>query len=291
MTSQLEHIAVLLAAYNGTDFIEQQLESILQQKLVEVTIFISVDISTDGTYDWCCRYSQYKDNIHLLSYGERFGAAAPNFFRLIKEVDFTRFDYVALADQDDIWLDDKLIRACKCIKKQSVQAYSSDVVAFWGNGREALIVKSQAQRKYDYLFEAAGPGCTYVMSIQPLLKFKEVLLSNVSLEQVALHDWLIYAFFRSSSYKWFIDSQYTMRYRQHADNQVGSNNGMEAALKRFRLIYNGWYKEQVEIIIRLIGGNESFFTSKWFVLRNISHLRRRFRDRVTLFFIVLFCWR
>ena len=36
--------AVLLAAYNGEIWVKQQLRSILKQKLVEVVIFVSVDL-------------------------------------------------------------------------------------------------------------------------------------------------------------------------------------------------------------------------------------------------------
>jgi rhamnosyltransferase len=286
----MNNVAVLLAAYNGTDFIEQQLESILQQKYVVVTIFISVDISIDGTYEWCCNYAKDKINIYLLPYGEIFGGAAPNFFRLIKDVDFSKFDYVALADQDDVWLDDKLATACKSIKQHNVDAYSSNVLAFWSDGSEQLIVKSQPQRKYDYLFEAAGPGCTYVMRVKPLLKFKEMLLSNICRKQVELHDWLLYAFFRSSGYKWLIDSKYKMRYRQHADNQMGINNGVEAALKRIEFLKTGWYKKQISIVVSLVGEDSKFFSSRWFLLKNITHLRRRFRDRQILFFLILLGW-
>ncbi len=42
-------IAVLLAAYNGMEWIEEQIASILSQKGVSIKIFISVDLSSDRT--------------------------------------------------------------------------------------------------------------------------------------------------------------------------------------------------------------------------------------------------
>ncbi|MBO98493.1 MAG: glycosyl transferase, partial [Flavobacteriales bacterium] len=45
-------VAVLLAAWNGMQWIEQQVESILKQKGVQADIYINVDISDDGTYQW-----------------------------------------------------------------------------------------------------------------------------------------------------------------------------------------------------------------------------------------------
>jgi len=281
-------LAVLLAAYNGVEFIGQQLQSILQQQEVDVTVFISVDVSTDNTYEWCVDYANQHPQINVLDYGDRFGGAASNFFRLIRDVDFSDFDYISLSDQDDIWLADKLISACTQIKEKGVNVYSSNVLAFWDDGRELLINKAQPQRKYDYLFEAAGPGCTYVLQVDPMLAFKKMMTAHwKQVNQIALHDWLIYAFFRMNNYQWFIDPAPGMRYRQHADNQVGINKGWQAGFKRVMLLRNGWYKQQVFAISNLIGIHEPDFNSRWIVLKNINQLRRKLKDRIILFILVL----
>ena len=44
-------IAVLIATYNGIKWIDQQLVSILNQSKVSVTIFLSDDMSDDGTFE------------------------------------------------------------------------------------------------------------------------------------------------------------------------------------------------------------------------------------------------
>ena len=157
--------AVLLAVYNGMKYLEEQLQSILSQTGVNVTVFASVDISTDGSDKWLIQASEKDSRIIVLSAEERFGGAAKNFFRLIKDVDFSRFDYVAFADQDDIWNADKLHKAARIIQYSDYDAYSSNVMAFWSDGKVRLIKKSQPQRQWDYIFEAAGPGCTYLMSV------------------------------------------------------------------------------------------------------------------------------
>ncbi|MFT5452062.1 MAG: rhamnosyltransferase [Enterobacterales bacterium] len=281
-------VAVLLAAYNGMAFIKLQLESILKQKGVLVSVFISVDKSSDGTFEWCTDISKNDDRVSVLADGESFGGAAPNFFRLIRDVNFADFDLVALSDQDDIWLEDKLITAYDSMKENNVDAYSSNVMAFWDNGQQLIVDKAQAQRKYDYLFEAAGPGCTYVLASLPLQKFKEHLLKKKQLaNQITLHDWLIYAFFRANNYGWYIDGSYKMLYRQHQSNQVGVNKGMLATLKRFELFKSGWYRQQVEYVSQFIDFERPDFSSKYLILKNILELRRKLIDRVVLFFFVL----
>ena len=89
MSKSVPQVAVLLAAYNGISFLEEQLDSIVHQQAVAVTIFISVDLSTDSSYQWCCRYAKTHPQVNVLPYGHKFGGAAANFYHLIKEVDFT----------------------------------------------------------------------------------------------------------------------------------------------------------------------------------------------------------
>jgi rhamnosyltransferase len=161
-TDNLPKVAVLLAAYNGMQWIKEQIDTVFNQQNVDVTIYISVDLSTDGTYKWAEQLAEKHTNVVLLPYGERFGGAGPNFFRLVKDVEFSGFDAVSFADQDDIWHPEKLAKAYSKIATGQCDVYSSNVTAFWADGRECLIKKSQPQKKLDHFFEAAGPGCTYV---------------------------------------------------------------------------------------------------------------------------------
>jgi rhamnosyltransferase len=57
MSDNHPRVAVLLAAYNGMAWIEQQVASILAQTGVVVTIYISIDPSSDGTEAWCNEYA------------------------------------------------------------------------------------------------------------------------------------------------------------------------------------------------------------------------------------------
>lgn len=248
-------VAVLLAAFNGISWIEEQLDSILAQTGVDVSVFISVDLSTDGTEACCTAYAQQHANVTLLPPSGRFGGAARNFFRLIRDVDCTPFDYVAFSDQDDIWHPDKLERATSRLKVGDVDAYSSNVTAFWPDGKRLLLDKAQPQVRWDHLFEAAGPGCTYVLSQRLAAAFKASLTEHWdAAQQVTLHDWYCYAFARNHDFRWFIDPVPAMEYRQHAGNQVGANTGFAAFAARLKTITNGWWPAQVLLIAGLTGG-------------------------------------
>ncbi|EJM01460.1 glycosyl transferase [Pseudomonas sp. GM102] len=290
-------VAVLLAAYNGVKWLPAQVESILQQKNVDVNVFISVDSSSDATEAWVSELALNNARVKVLPHGEHFGGAGRNFYRLIRDVDFSEFDYIALADQDDIWLADKLNVAHEKILESCASGYSSNVTAFWPDGRKVLLDKAQRQRKYDFLFEAAGPGCSYVLKVSNALEFKRFVITNWSrVCEVSLHDWLVYAWFRSSGLSWYIDPISHMLYRQHSNNQFGANTGIKALVARLSLLRSGWYRGEVSKISGLLADRVQGLPASLlkqgkipssFLIRNWASLRRRFRDRVFLLVMVV----
>ena len=283
--------AVLLAAYNGEAWIGEQLDSILAQCSVNVSIFISVDLSTDSTLALCKQRASENSRITVLPYGERFGGAGKNFYRLVADVNISSFDFFAFADQDDIWLEDKLSRAVDVLCFSGAEAYSSDVIAFWEDGSRKLVKKSYPQTQYDHFFEAAGPGCTYVFTNQGYQLVRSFLIENFSLcKNIALHDWLFYAICREAGLKWLIDDQPKMLYRQHQSNQIGTNNNWKAYFRRFKSLRSedGWYKQQVLSIFGLFSDNSCLRFNRGYILRNFRELRRRPRDQIAIFFMALF---
>lgn len=285
----MANFAVCLAAFNGALWLPEQIDSILSQTGVVVKVFVSVDQSTDDTQEFFKIIAQSQDRIVMLPHGERFGGAARNFFRLIKDVDFQKFDYVAFADQDDIWLPNKLLRAHEEILRTEADGYSSNVIAFWPDGRKALIEKSQQQVQWDFLFEAAGPGCTYVIRKELACAVQNIVRNRWDeIQDVGLHDWFTYAFARANGYRWVIDDVPGMLYRQHENNQVGANSGWRAFVHRADKILSGWGLAQSALIARLVGlGDDPFFLrwserSRWglfYLALNARQCRRRVRDK------------
>lgn len=280
-------VAVLFTTFNGEKYLKEQLDSVLSQAEVEVIVYISDDISTDKTKQIVTEYMKNYSNIILLPDGKKFKCAAKNFYRLIRDVEFKDFDYVCFADQDDIWNENKLIRSINKIKEHNIEAYSSSILAFWESGKEKLIKKDYPQKKYDYLFESAGPGCSYVFETDGFLRFKEFLIKNwEKCELVDHHDWLVYAYYRSNSYNWFIDSWPSLRYRQHEKNQVGGNVGFSAAIKRLSLMRSGWHLAEARKIANILENCPNKINRK-FMLRNLFQLRRRFRDCLVLGVVIV----
>ena len=295
---QLPKVAICLTAYNGMKFIEEQINSLLLQRHIYHQIYVSIDQSTDNTYNFINNWATTEPKLKILPFGDHFGCAASNFFRILTAIDLNQFDYICFSDQDDIWSETKLNRAIEIITKNNIAAYSSNVIAFWPNGRQKLINKSQRQTEWDYMFESAGPGCTFVLTKNLALELQALLLTKQpSIKDIHLHDWFIYAFTRSRNYKWFIDHQSHMLYRQHDHNVVGANVGFKAKINRWNKLKSGWLISQAILIADILGYSESLpiqrlrrynLFDRLFLILNIHKLRRRIRDRLALaiFFIL-----
>lgn len=288
-------VAVLMAVYNGVLWIEDQVKSILAQQDVDVHLFVSVDLSSDGTEQLIDFLASTNPRINVLPHGKKFGGAGANFYRLVKDVNFEFFDYISFSDQDDLWIPTKIVRAVEVIKSRNADAYSSNVTAFWPDGRQVLLKKSYPQVSFDYLFEAAGPGCTYVLSNALAIEIKLVLSDNVSISAISLHDWFFYAFARANRYHWVIDDFSGVFYRQHLFNQVGANVGLKAFIWRFKKLLSGWAFAQSLMIANAVGVHNISFVKNWSPLTRKSMLylayhsfscRRRFVDKL---FFAFFC--
>ena len=250
---KIMRFAVCLAAYNGMAYIADQIESILLQKNVALQIFISVDQSKDGTEDYLEEWALSEPRLTLLPFCQSFGGAGPNFYRLLREVDLSEFDYLSFADQDDIWHPEKLWRAHSVMTTQNAVGYSSNFTAFWPSGEARVVNKAWPQRTWDFLFESAGPGCTYVLHSSVALPLQQLVRNaDTKVLRVDYHDWLTYAFARSHNYSWVIDSWSSMQYRQHAHNQIGVNAGWCSFWLRVRKILNGYGFEQSLLIADLV---------------------------------------
>ncbi len=100
-------ISVAMATYNGEKFIEEQLESILNQSCPVDEIIIRDDISSDNTaavIQAFIRNKRIEDKVDFKVNKKNLGYAS-NFMSALKK---TRGDYVFFCDQDDIWPEDRV---------------------------------------------------------------------------------------------------------------------------------------------------------------------------------------
>jgi len=293
----LPEVVVLLATYNGRRWLPEQLASILAQEGVRVRVVALDDESTDGTREWLVNQSAADPRVIVLPSMGSSGGSAPNFYRLVTLVTPPADGYLALSDQDDVWLPGKLERHVGLLRSGGHDGVSSSITAFSPNGVRTLIRKNFPQRRFDYLTESPGPGSTFVLTPRLAALIAEQLTDDESVARTAdFHDSLIYALARGRGWSWHIDGQSTLDYRQHDDNVMGSNTGLGSAVARLKLIRSRWHRNQAIIharaalrvappearpelvgMLALLEGGD--IRARWALAGRSGQMRRRPRDQ------------
>ena len=107
-------ILVLVSTYNGERYLSQQLDSILNQKGVNVSVLVRDDGSSDNTIRILEDYEKRNQNLHYYQ-GTNVGPIM-SFFDLLNQA--KGYEYYAFCDQDDVWDDDKLSSAILLLDKE-----------------------------------------------------------------------------------------------------------------------------------------------------------------------------
>lgn len=116
--SRKPRILVLMTTYNGQAYVARQIDSILNQQDVDVTLRISDDCSTDGTYRILETYAAEHENVHISLNAKNLGCNG-NFMQLVFEADAQGYDFFAISDQDDEWHPAKLSVAASHISSNT----------------------------------------------------------------------------------------------------------------------------------------------------------------------------
>lgn len=261
MSIPMPKVLVLMTTFNGDLFIIEQIESILNQVDVNVDLHIYDDCSYDNTIEIIKDFKKTNPTkkIQVNVNKKPSGSAAINFLNSLLDLKHKsilgEYDYIALSDQDDIWLPNKLTKAIFRLEK-NYDLYCSNLQLFdTYNDRKTSIKKSFPQKKFDHLFEGGSAGCTYVMRINTantVLDYYEKILHNTW--EFFSHDWFIYFVSRVNSLKVFIDSDSFIKYRIHSSNVHGGMNklSLSGIYKRLTLLNNKWYRKHTLGMLNLL---------------------------------------
>ncbi|HSA07339.1 MAG TPA: glycosyltransferase family 2 protein [Candidatus Gastranaerophilales bacterium] len=96
-------ISIAIATYNGEKFLREQLDSIYNQTYKNIEVIVCDDCSTDGTVKILEEYSQKYGLKYYIN--EKNLGLNKNFEKVLK---LCNGEYIAISDQDDIWLPQKL---------------------------------------------------------------------------------------------------------------------------------------------------------------------------------------
>lgn len=284
MTPVYPAIDVLLPAYNGAAYIGEQIQSIIDQDYAGL---LRIHVRDDGSSDDTVAVVQQiqalplptQRQLQLLQRTQGEGGVSPNISALLQAVQTeTEVSYIALADQDDVWLPYKLrVQMEAMLAAEAAQSTASarspllictdlTIVTTQLEPLHASMWQLQkldpkwAKRWQDLLVQNMVTGCTTLFN-QAALK---VILPLPTTAGIFHDHWIATAV---AYYGQVIPlAEQTVLYRQHDDNVVGAQafTAQRAGhkLKQLRLI-----AQRSQIMAHALGHSPSLSRLIWHKLR------------------------
>ena len=233
------HVHILLATFNGARYLNEQLHSFARQTHKNWTLWASDDGSSDKTRKILQKFAK-KWPVNLIE-GPKNGATQ-NFMHLLNHPDIAG-GYVALSDQDDVWLPHRLTRAIERLENIARPAlYCS-----------RTIITDEALKPLGASPKFSG-GCLQNAIVQNISAGNTIALNPLGLDiirkagrpdKIQHHDWWIYLLIAATEGEIVIDHKPGLFYRQHANNSFGAHQGISAIVKRLGQIKNGEYRQWI----------------------------------------------
>ena len=242
-------VTVVMASYNGEKYISEQIDSLLNQKGVDINILIRDDGSKDNTPKILDSYQKEYSNIKWYT-GEHLNVQK-GFLDLLKNSSDT--EYYAFCDQDDVWDDDKLLVA---ISKLETMDKNKPAMYYCGQRLVDSNLKfisnhyiDDTRNDYTNFLISNVAGCTAV--------FNKKLRDEVNFADpnfILMHDSWIFKICLALGGSYYADREPHISYRQHGNNTVGLNKGLKSKIHQMKRYINVFeIQRQVKELYDLYG--------------------------------------
>lgn len=231
-----------MSTYNGERFLQEQLDSILSQQGVEVCLLVRDDGSSDNTCKILSDYaSRYPNIVWKSCENVGFVRSFSSLVRMATTSDIDA-DYYAFADQDDIWMPNKLETACSVLASKDnskPNLFTSNSMQIDAKGRELEPFHKGPEpkfRKGNVLVFGTEQGCSMVFNK------KAIELYSADEPSLTWHDrWMYHICYFLGSVTY--DHQPLFYYRRHeknalANHKAGSLEGEPSKIVRvYRILF------------------------------------------------------
>lgn len=236
-------VLILMATLNGAAHLQAQLDSIAAQTWQNWSLWVSDDGSQDATRTILEKFGETHP-LRLIE-GPRQGSAAANFLHLLCHPDLPTDRPIALADQDDIWLPEKLATGLAALSGQKGPALY---------GAESHLVSDTLAIRSTSTAHGAQP-CFANALVQNLFSGHTSILNPQALAlvrragpqpDVPFHDWWLYLLISGAGGTLCLDPRPMALYRQHAGNALGARQGIGGGLSRLASLDRGDFRRWSE---------------------------------------------
>lgn len=208
-------ISVIIGTYNGSKYIETQLNSIIEQTYTNLEIIIVDDASKDNTVGIIKNIAKSHNHITLHTFDTNLGYIK-NFERGIA---LANGDLIALSDQDDWWQPNKIETLAKHINNHDIIFSDSAFV------NQDLEVTGERFSTIKNLFSSNNPLHFLIdnsVSGHSMLFKKSLYNKAIPFPEFVPHDWWLTYIAALNNGIVYFDEPFVF-YRLHQDNVIASN--------------------------------------------------------------------
>jgi len=256
------HVLILMATHNGDAYLKAQLKSISSQDHKNWSLVVSDDGSHDTTLRILEDFTRVGHSVSVLP-GPLRGAAA-NFMSLLCRAPehASPQTYIAFADQDDVWMPDRLsrgLRALALLPGAQPAAWCSRTLVT-GPRLENPRLSAARPRPLSFcnaLVENVMSGNTVLLN-----PAASQLASHLAGKtgKVVMHDWWLYLILTGSGAQIIHEERPCLYYRQHRGNEIGSNDGVFARILQVPMLLTGRFRRWNGINLAAIAVARPFLT-------------------------------
>ncbi|RYF51585.1 MAG: glycosyltransferase [Cytophagaceae bacterium] len=204
--------SIVIATYNGANYLDDQMRSILAQISSHDEVIVMDDHSSDDTRAIVAHYGREHANIKLLANERNIGVRA-TFERLLS---VATKDTLILSDQDDIWIDGRRDRMIEALRHQGCVAVLANARILTEDGAERTFFPEARSPNVDSIaqnyFRNNFIGCC--MAIR-----REVLeLALPFPATISMHDWWLGSCAIALGRVRYL-AEPSLFYRRHTNNQ------------------------------------------------------------------------
>lgn len=237
-------ISVVMAAYNGSDYIIEQLNSIDNQSFNPDEIIVVDDASTDNTVSLVKDFFESTDIDGQLIVHENNMGYKNTFFDALNYADG---DIIFLCDQDDVWHSDKIKRMLSVMEdNKTIKALNTSYKLIDAEGEDIAesIVNKRRNKDNRALYEVplkevlgynVAMGCTLAFTRD----IKERLLTHIEAIKTynIPHDWIINIAAAMDNGLYMLNEE-LISYRLHKENTIGLNraDSIEKRIKDYESV-------------------------------------------------------
>lgn len=227
-----KRVSVAMITYNGKEYLKEQIDSILRNLTDTDEMIISDDGSTDGTWEMLEEYQKQDTRISVIK-GPRQGVKQ----NVQNALEHCSGEYIFLADQDDVWTNDKVQKVMEIFEKEqcSLVIHDAQVVC--------TTQPVQIEMKSFFAFRNAGAGVWKNIIknsyIGCCMAFKAELLSVVLPipNDIEMHDqWIGILNDKCYQTSYFLREPLLL-YRRHGDNHSAMKHYKIPKMIRNRIVF------------------------------------------------------